>query len=96
MTGPWAWAGDPRAVMWCVTITRGITPEEVLARYGADAHTARLLTRQQATHLADGDLPEGSVLRAGQVGDWSSASRTTGSWGACPAPCPHCPAARKP
>ncbi|MFJ5842290.1 DUF6461 domain-containing protein [Streptomyces shenzhenensis] len=49
----------------------GITPEEVLARYGADAHTARPLTRQQAAQLADGGLSEGSVLRAGQLGDWS-------------------------
>ncbi|MGW0137528.1 DUF6461 domain-containing protein [Streptomyces calvus] len=71
MTGPWAWAEDPRAVTWCVTITRGITPEEVVARYGADARTAQLLTRQQAARLAGGDLPEGSVLRAGQMGDWS-------------------------
>ncbi|MFJ8188111.1 DUF6461 domain-containing protein [Streptomyces sp. NPDC096105] len=70
-TGPWAWAEDPRAVMWCVTITYGITPEEVLARYGADARTARLLTRQQAAQLAGDDLPEGSVLRAGRTGDWS-------------------------
>lgn len=86
MTGPWAWAGDPRAVMWCVTITRAITPEEVLARYGADAHTARFLTRQQATHLADGDLPEGSVLRAGQMGDWSFCFEDYGVMGCMPGP----------
>jgi hypothetical protein len=68
---PWAWAKDPHAVMWCMTLTRGITPHEVLVRYGADARTARFLTRRQAAHLNDGSLPRGSVLRAGALGDWS-------------------------
>ncbi|MEK8144957.1 DUF6461 domain-containing protein [Streptomyces sp. M10(2022)] len=95
-TGPWAWAGDPRAVMWCVTITHGITPSEVLARYGADAGTARLLTRQQAAQLAGGDLPEGSVLGAGQLGDWSFRFEDDGVMGCMPGPCPRCPAARRP
>ncbi|MFD3730220.1 DUF6461 domain-containing protein [Streptomyces sp. NPDC058632] len=73
--------------MWCVTITHGISPEEVLARYGADARTARPLTRQQATRLAGGDLlPEGSVLQAGQLGDWSFCFEEYGVMGRMPGP----------
>lgn len=68
---PWAWAADPRTVMWCVTFTRDITHEETLSRYGADARTSELLTRQQAARLAGGDLAGGSVLRAGRIGGWS-------------------------
>ncbi|MGY0066898.1 DUF6461 domain-containing protein [Streptomyces sp. QTS137] len=72
--------------MWCVTITHGITPLEVLARYGADAGTARLLTRQQAAQLTDGDLPVGSVLQAGQLGDWSFCFEDYGVMGQMPGP----------
>ncbi|MFE4385219.1 DUF6461 domain-containing protein [Streptomyces sp. NPDC056844] len=72
--------------MWCVTITHGITPLEVLARYGADASAARLLTRQQAAQLTDGDLPEGSVLQAGQLGDWSFCLEDYAVMGQMPGP----------
>ncbi|WP_405686427.1 DUF6461 domain-containing protein [Streptomyces sp. NBC_00057] len=85
-TRPWAWARDPHAVMWCVTFARGITPEDVLARYGADARTAQFLTRQQAAHLYDSSLPEGSVLRAGALGDWSFCFEDCGVMGMMPGP----------
>nr|WSZ96586.1 hypothetical protein OH820_13760 [Streptomyces sp. NBC_00857] len=54
-----------------MTFTQGITPEEVLARYGADPRNAHVLIRQDASHLYDADLLRGSVLRAGALGDWS-------------------------
>ncbi|MFF5256863.1 DUF6461 domain-containing protein [Streptomyces leeuwenhoekii] len=85
-TNPWAWANDPHAVMWCVTFTRGITPEDVLDRYGADARTAQLLTRQQAAHLINSSLLEGSVLRAGALGDWSFCFEDYGVMGMMPGP----------
>ncbi|MEZ3182639.1 helix-turn-helix domain-containing protein [Streptomyces pimonensis] len=69
-----------------MTFTRGVTPEEVLARYGADARTARLLTRQQAAQLAGMDRPDGSVLRAGQLGDWSFCFEDYGVMGCMPGP----------
>ncbi|MEV5935054.1 DUF6461 domain-containing protein [Streptomyces sp. NPDC052079] len=85
-TRPWAWAEDPRAVMWCVTFTRGITPEDVLARYGADARAAQFLTRQQAGRLNDSSLAEGSVLRVGALGAWSFCFEDYGVMGAMPGP----------
>jgi hypothetical protein len=84
--GPWTWASDPRAGMWCVTFTRGVTPQDVLARYGADARTAELLTREQAAPLHDGSLPGGSVLRVGSLGDWSFCFEGYGVMGVMPGP----------
>lgn len=80
---PWAWATDPSRVMWCVTFTRDITPYDVLARYGADSGTARFLTRQQAAQLSG---PEGSVLCAGALGDWSFCFEEYGVMGAMAGP----------
>ncbi|WP_412180868.1 DUF6461 domain-containing protein [Streptomyces californicus] len=85
-TRPWAWAKDPHAAMWCVTFTRGITPEDVLARYGADTPTAQVLTRQQAAQLNDSSLLEGSVLRAGALGSWSFCFEDYGVMGIMPGP----------
>ncbi|GAB3003283.1 hypothetical protein GCM10023080_081280 [Streptomyces pseudoechinosporeus] len=85
-TGPWEWARDPRAGMWCVTFTHGIAPEDVLTRYGADTSSAQFLTRQQAARLDDSSLPEGSVLRAGSLDDWSFCFEDFGVMGAMPGP----------
>ncbi|MGS2589613.1 DUF6461 domain-containing protein [Streptomyces hebeiensis] len=85
---PWAWVRNKNAVMWCVTFTQGITPEDVLARYGADPRDAQLLTRQQAGPLYDfeADGPTGSVLRAGMLGDWSFCFEDIGIMGAMDGP----------
>ncbi|MGD9486046.1 DUF6461 domain-containing protein [Streptomyces sp. TRM70308] len=72
--------------MWCVTFTHGITPEDVLARYGADTSAAQFFTRQHADQLHHGSLPEGSVLRAGALGDWSFCFEDNGVMGAMPGP----------
>ncbi|MGW0825545.1 DUF6461 domain-containing protein [Streptomyces sp. NPDC002845] len=72
LCGPWAWVDH--ADSWCVTFTRGITPEEILVRYGAAPGHARLLDREQARDIADESRArkaEGTVLRAGSLGDWS-------------------------
>ncbi|MFJ8948422.1 DUF6461 domain-containing protein [Streptomyces sp. NPDC102395] len=59
------------AVAWvCVTFTRGLSPEEVLARYGADPDQARLLDWDTASDLLSGD-EEVSLLRAGRLGEWT-------------------------
>lgn len=70
-SGPWAWADDARAGMWCLTVTERVAPEKVLAHYGADIRGARLLTRQQAANLLASHSSAGSVLRAGTCGNWS-------------------------
>ncbi|WP_370671431.1 MULTISPECIES: DUF6461 domain-containing protein [unclassified Streptomyces] len=69
--------------LWCVSFTRGITPHEVLARYGADSRTARLLTRRQAARLSSA---EGSVLRTGTLGAWAFCFEEYGVMGAMPGP----------
>ncbi|MFJ5221158.1 DUF6461 domain-containing protein [Streptomyces sp. NPDC088354] len=66
-----------------MTFTRGITPHDVLARYGADSRTARLLTSQQAAQLNE---TEGSVLRAGALNDWSFCFEDYGVMGRMPGP----------
>jgi hypothetical protein len=57
--------------MWCVTFTQGLTPEDVLARYGADPHAARLLDHHHASSMYGEDPQEKAVLRAGSLGTWS-------------------------
>ncbi|MFD4030213.1 DUF6461 domain-containing protein [Streptomyces sp. NPDC058637] len=86
MTSGPEWARNPHSAMWCVTLTHGITPEDVLDRYGADARTAQLLTEQQAVELLDRDAPDASVLCAGALGDWSFCSESLGVMGAMPGP----------
>ncbi|MGJ5893391.1 hypothetical protein DF268_29130 [Streptomyces sp. V2] len=59
------------ATAWmCVTFTRGLSPEEVFARYGADPGRARLLDWDTASDLLTGE--DGvSLLRAGTLGGWT-------------------------
>ncbi|MDG4857655.1 DUF6461 domain-containing protein [Streptomyces sp. T-3] len=62
------------AVQWmCVTFTRGLSPEEVFTRYGADPDQARLLDWDAASDLPSGDSDDGmvSLLRAGRLGEWA-------------------------
>ncbi|MER6688501.1 DUF6461 domain-containing protein [Streptomyces minutiscleroticus] len=63
----WAAAGV------CVTFTRGLSPEEVFTRYGADPDQARPLDWDTALDLSEGDSEDGevSLLRAGGRGDWT-------------------------
>ncbi|WP_411146417.1 DUF6461 domain-containing protein [Streptomyces sp. x-80] len=62
------------AVAWmCVTFTRGLSPEEVFTRYGADPDQARLLDWDAASELVSGDSGDGmvSLLRSGRIGGWA-------------------------
>ncbi|MFC4333005.1 DUF6461 domain-containing protein [Streptomyces andamanensis] len=62
------------AAAWmCVTFTRGLSPEEVFARYGADPDRARTLDQDAAAELPTGDRDGGTVslLRAGRIGEWT-------------------------
>ncbi|MFM9371886.1 DUF6461 domain-containing protein [Streptomyces sp. Da 82-17] len=80
-SGPWSWAQDSRVAMWCLTFTRGVTPQEVLARYGADPEAGRLLDRRQAAALGHTSPYDTSVLRAGPCGDWSFCFEEDGTMG---------------
>ncbi|MFE9460021.1 DUF6461 domain-containing protein [Streptomyces californicus] len=84
--GPWDWADLRGTVMFCVTMARGITPEDVLSRYGADAGTARLLTSSQAGELGGRLLPTESLLTAGALNGWSFCSEEYGIMGSTPGP----------
>ncbi|MFF4834980.1 DUF6461 domain-containing protein [Streptomyces sp. NPDC001315] len=80
------WAG---AGTWCVTFTRGVTPDEVLARYGAVPHHARVMPKREADNLGADSYRTGtakSVLRVGALGDWSFCHETWGVLGAMPGP----------
>ncbi|MGW7096641.1 DUF6461 domain-containing protein [Streptomyces sp. NPDC054874] len=57
----------------CATFTRGLGPEEVFARYGADPERARLLEWDAASDLTSGESSRGmvSLLRAGRIGEWA-------------------------
>ncbi|MFD9034422.1 DUF6461 domain-containing protein [Streptomyces sp. NPDC059567] len=79
---------DARSVNWaaawmCVTFTRGLGPEEVFARYGADPAQARLLDWDAASDLPSGHSDSGmvSLLRAGRVGEWAFCVEEEGSIG---------------
>lgn len=81
---------DARSLTWatawiCVTFTRGLGPEEVFARYGADPEQARPLDADEASDLLSGDADDGAVslLRAGRLGDWAfcvEEDGVVGSW----------------
>ncbi|MFZ4153131.1 DUF6461 domain-containing protein [Streptomyces pseudogriseolus] len=74
-----AWA---RAWM-CVTFTRGLGPDEVLARYGADPDRARPLDRDAASELLPDDADGGpvSLLRTGRIGEWAFCVEEEGTLG---------------
>jgi len=57
----------------CATFTRGLGPEEVFARYGADPERARMLSWDAASDLSSGESGDGmvSLLRAGRIGEWA-------------------------
>ncbi|MFJ8249333.1 DUF6461 domain-containing protein [Streptomyces sp. NPDC094466] len=67
----------------CATFTRGLGPEEVFARYGADPERARLLDWDAASDLPSGASDHGAVslLRAGRIGAWAFCVEEEGSIG---------------
>ncbi|QWB21151.1 MULTISPECIES: DUF6461 domain-containing protein [Streptomyces] len=67
----------------CVTFTRGLGPEEVFARYGADPERARLLGWDEASDLPSGESGDGmvSLLRAGRIGEWGFCVEVDGGIG---------------
>ncbi|MCP9213386.1 DUF6461 domain-containing protein [Streptomyces sp. NEAU-Y11] len=66
----WQWATDPRTPTFCITFTRGATPQDVIAAYGADPTQATVLTPAQAIEAFPAGTA-GTVLRVGALGRWS-------------------------
>lgn len=78
-----------RAGSWCVTFTRGITPDDVLARYGALPADARIMPKPEAVELGAAAYRAGtpkSVLRVGSLSDWSFCYEEWGVLGGMPGP----------
>ncbi|MFE2044347.1 DUF6461 domain-containing protein [Streptomyces sp. NPDC059477] len=76
-----------RGESWNVTFTRGITPDDVLSRYGAVPRDARVMPLREALRLGHDSYGAGtpkSVLRVGMVGDWSFCYEEWGVLGCAP------------
>ncbi|MET9591869.1 DUF6461 domain-containing protein [Streptomyces sp. NPDC006516] len=68
----------------CVTFTRGLSAEEVFARYGADPSEAAVLDWEAAaSDLPAGDPRDGTaaLLRAGRIGEWAFCVEEEGGLG---------------
>jgi hypothetical protein len=68
--GVWSWTGDVGRLGFTVTFSLGRTPEDVLARYGADPSQAEHLTRDGAWIMYPPNNG-GAQLRAGMLGRWA-------------------------
>ncbi|MFD6281800.1 DUF6461 domain-containing protein [Streptomyces sp. NPDC060209] len=71
--GRMLWATYENAVMWCVTLTRGVAPEEVITAYGCDPGDSRFVDMDQAIEWMGDCDPEALLvpLRFGRIGEWS-------------------------
>ncbi|MET8507479.1 DUF6461 domain-containing protein [Streptomyces sp. NPDC004787] len=78
------WATD----RMCVTFTRGLGPDEVFSRYGADPARSRPLDADAASGLSTGGSSAGAVslLRAGRLGEWTFCVEDDGVIGSWPEP----------
>ncbi|MGK5627949.1 DUF6461 domain-containing protein [Streptomyces sp. URMC 123] len=78
-----SWADNE--LMWCLTYIRGVTPTEVLTRYGADPAEVQILNFRNADviqHQMGEEGIAGTVLRLGSNGDWSFCLEDLGHVGA--------------
>lgn len=81
---PWKWLLYGRYMALALTFTRGLTPDELLERYGADPAAARPLPYidiDAALHQDD----DHAVLRVGVLGEWAFGIEDCGVQGAAPA-----------
>ncbi|WP_405987930.1 DUF6461 domain-containing protein [Streptomyces sp. NBC_00986] len=80
----WDWILRGGYVGMCLTFTRGVTPEDLLRRYGADPSAANSITFAQAYELIQPG-PDSSILRVGSLGEWAFCCETLGVQGIMPA-----------
>ncbi|MEV6483317.1 DUF6461 domain-containing protein [Streptomyces sp. NPDC051576] len=68
----------------CLTFTHGVTPEDLLRRYGADASQASSIAFPQVYELLQPG-PDSSILRVGTLREWTFCCETLGVQGIMPA-----------
>lgn len=87
-----------RAGGWCVTVTRGITPNDVLVCFGALPGDAQNMPKLEAVRLGAVAYRAGtpkSVLRVGSLGDWSFCYEEWGALSAIPGTLPRLSSGRE-
>jgi len=82
--GIWGWTSDIGQLGFTVTFSLGLSPEEVLQAYGADATQARSLSRLDAWNAYPPSVGR-SQLRAGTIGRWGFCFEEAGTEGIKPA-----------
>jgi len=82
--GIWGWTSDIGQLGFTVTFSLGLSPEEVLQHYGADATQARQLSRLDAWNAYPPSVGR-SQLRAGTIGRWGFCFEEAGTEGIKPA-----------
>jgi hypothetical protein len=81
---PWKWLFNGRYIGLTVTFTRGLTPEELLERYGADPSAARPTPFINMHDVLQPDMDH-AILRVGMLGGWAFGIEDSGVQGAAPA-----------
>lgn len=77
------WEEIGRYGPFCLTFTRGVTPQNLLQRYGADPATARLVAFDEAVRVL-GPSPDQCILAAGTLEEWVFGFETLGVEGIMP------------
>lgn len=80
---PWEWLFAGRYMGFTLTLTRGLTVDELLERYGADRSAARPLPFAEIDGALQSDN-EHAVLRVGALGEWAFGIEDSGVQGAAP------------
>jgi hypothetical protein len=76
------WEAVVRYRPFCLTFTLGVTPLDLVERYGADPTTARLLAVGEACAVIQ--PADRSLLASGLLGDWAFGLETMGVEGSMP------------
>ncbi|TDC24479.1 hypothetical protein E1265_09570 [Streptomyces sp. 8K308] len=80
-----SWLPDLYETGYCLTFARGLTPEELLSRLGADLSISAHMTLTEAAEKQTGLPWSQSVVRVGAHRDWAYSIEDAGSHGARPA-----------
>lgn len=70
----WRWTADgAMRDLGCLIFSRGATPEQMIAAYGLDPGTARLVPPAELSEAVPYPVAYGSseVIRAGRIGEWA-------------------------
>ncbi len=77
------WTAIVRYGPFCLTVTHGVTPRNLLERYEADPTTARLLAFGETDAVVQPG-PDRTILTSGTLGDWTFGFETMSVEGVMP------------